>query len=67
MQTLTRREILPTIPPAEPTPLFVANAREIVANPNLYHDRPFLRALAWRTLMAGRRPRAIAAAPVEGA
>lgn len=61
--------VTPRLPAAEPTPVFVANAREVVANPEQYADRPILRRLAWMTLMAnaGRRLSAeqLAAAPVE--
>ena len=59
----------PTIPAARPTARFVADARQVVANPELYADRPLLRRLAWAALMAARG-RAIsqtrlAAMPVE--
>ena len=43
------------IPPARQTTRFVADARQVVANPELYADRPLLRRLAWATLMADRR------------
>ncbi len=43
------------IPPAQPTPRLVADARLVVTNPDLYADRPILRRLAWATLLAARR------------
>jgi len=45
----------PIIPAARPTPRFLADARQVVANPELYADRPLLRRLAWAALMAERR------------
>ena len=42
------------IPAAEPKPQFCADARQVVANPEQYHDRPLLRRLAWMTLMTAR-------------
>jgi len=44
----------PAIPAARPTRRFLADARQVVANPELYANRPLLRRLAWATLMAGR-------------
>lgn len=44
----------PKITPATPTPMFSANARQIVANPEQYADRPTLRALAWSVLLSER-------------
>jgi hypothetical protein len=44
----------PLIPAARPTPVFCANARQVVANPEQYADRPLLRRLAWMVLMAER-------------
>jgi len=44
----------PHIPTARPTRRFLADARQVVANPELYANRPLLRRLAWATLMAGR-------------
>jgi hypothetical protein len=46
--------IPPRIPEAVPSPLFCANAREVVANPEQYADRPILRRMAWATLMSER-------------
>ena len=45
----------PLIPTARPTPRLIADARQVVANPELYADRPLLRRLAWAALMAERR------------
>ncbi len=45
----------PIIPAARPTPRLMADARQVVANPELYADRPLLRRLAWAVLMTGRR------------
>lgn len=44
----------PKIPAARPTVGLVADARKVVANPEQYADRPFLRRLAWMTLMSHR-------------
>ena len=45
----------PIIPAARSTPRLLADARQVVANPELYADRPLLRRLAWAMLMAGRK------------
>lgn len=37
-----------------PSARFVSNARQVVANPEQYHNRPLLRRLAWVTLMSAR-------------
>lgn len=42
------------IPTIEPTTQFCTDARQVVANPEQYHDRPLLRRLAWMTLMTER-------------
>ncbi len=59
----------PTTPAARPTPQFLADARQVVANPELYADRPLLRRLAWAALIADRRralnQECLAAMPVE--
>ncbi len=61
----------PIIPAARPTPRFLADARQVVANPELYADRPLLRRLAWAALMAERRNMVdqdcLAAMPVDRA
>jgi len=44
----------PLILTARPTPVFCANARQVVANPEQYANRPLLRRLAWMVLMAER-------------
>ena len=46
--------IPPRIPAAQPTVQFCADARQVVANPEQYHDRPLLRRIAWMTLMTAR-------------
>lgn len=46
--------IPPRIPAAQPTTQFCADARQVVANPEQYADRPLLRRLAWMTLMTER-------------
>ncbi|AVO37366.1 hypothetical protein [Pukyongiella litopenaei] len=46
--------IPPRIPAAEPSAQFCADARQVVANPEQYADRPLLRRLAWMTLMSER-------------
>lgn len=46
--------IPPRIPAAQPTEQFCTDARQVVANPEQYADRPLLRRLAWMTLMAER-------------
>ncbi len=43
-----------TRPRPEPTRQFCADARQVVANPEQYADRPLLRRLAWMTLMSAR-------------
>lgn len=61
----------PLIPAAKPTPRLIADARQVVANPELYADRPLLRRLAWAVLMTGRRrmldQNCLAAMPVDRA
>jgi len=42
------------IPTARPSPVFCANARQVVANPEQYAHRPLLRRLAWAVLMNQR-------------
>lgn len=44
----------PKIPPAQPTPQFLADAHVVVANPEQYANRPLLRRLAWSVLMSSR-------------
>lgn len=61
--------IPPHIPAARPTEAFFADARQVVANPEQYADRPILRRLAWMTLMTERgnsiSQARLAAMPVE--
>jgi hypothetical protein len=61
--------IPPKIPAAQPSAQFCADARQIVANPEQYANRPLLRRMAWATLMAERGlrfdPDHIAQMPVE--
>lgn len=61
----------PMIPTARPSPEFCANARQVVANPEQYADRPLLRRLAWMTLMTSRgkivEQTRLAGMPVEAA
>lgn len=61
--------IPPKLPVAQPTPQFCADARQVVANPEQYADRPLLRRLAWMTLMIERGnvvdQSQLAAMPVE--
>ncbi|MCP4192203.1 MAG: hypothetical protein GY768_16450, partial [Planctomycetaceae bacterium] len=49
-----KHPIPPKLPPAEPSWQFCADARQVVANPEQYADRPLLRRLAWMTLMTAR-------------
>ena len=44
----------PRLPTTTPTVDLIADARAVVTNPEQYHDRPFLRRVAWVTLMAER-------------
>ncbi|MEM7734041.1 MAG: hypothetical protein AAF280_14835 [Pseudomonadota bacterium] len=37
-----------------PSAQLVSNARQVVANPEQYYDRPLLRRMAWMTLMSAR-------------
>lgn len=46
--------IPPHIPAAQPSSQFCADARQVVANPEQYADRPLLRRFAWMTLMTER-------------
>lgn len=59
----------PKIPAAQPSPQFLADARQVVANPERYAHRPMLRRLAWEALMTGRGrqvdARRLAEMPVE--
>lgn len=61
--------IPPKIPAAKPSAQFCADARQVVANPEQYADRPLLRRLAWMTLMTERGlavdQNRLAAMPVE--
>ncbi len=40
----------PRIPQAQPSAQFLSDAREVLANPEKYSERPLLRRLAWLTL-----------------
>ena len=44
----------PKLPAAQPSAQFIADAKQVVANPEQYADRPLLRRLAWSVLMQGR-------------
>jgi hypothetical protein len=54
MEAPMRHFIPPKLPTPRPTAEFCANARQVVANPEQYSDRPLLRRLAWMTLMTER-------------
>jgi len=60
----------PKMPKATPSAQFCADARQVVANPIQYADKPMLRRLAWVTLMAQRGLQVdqsrLAQMPVEG-
>lgn len=55
--------------PAAPGPRLSAHARQVVANPEQYADRPLLRRMAWAVMMAGAgrevTPDLLARVPVE--
>ena len=59
----------PNSPMASHSAQFCADARQVVANPEQYADRPLLRRLAWMTLMTERGnmtdQRRLAEMPVE--
>ena len=61
--------IPPKIPAAAPSAQLCADARQVLANPEQYADRPLLRRLAWMTLMTERGnmidQRRLAEMPVE--
>ena len=63
--------IPPKLPEAQPSAQFIADARQVVGNPEQYADRPLLRRLAWAVLMQGRGClvdcNRLAQMPVEGA